>query len=183
MPNGIDELASEIANLKAYQLLQYKIFGVTAEFSEKIKCLAIFLANQIAYDLSVDHFLNSELIISGLPKYDDYKVHANKQFEFRIKDKLDIGIFLQPFDIGPYKSLLNILSGSYHAQRSIIFFVNLTSRKDWSINLMKENFKGINFIRDNKNLDLFRTLDVLITVDSTCAIDFHEYSNFLKIIG
>ena len=25
------------------------------------------------------------------------------QFEFRIKDKLDIGIFLQPFDIGPYK--------------------------------------------------------------------------------
>ena len=183
MPNGIDELASEIANFKSIPTFAIQDFwGNRGVFRENQMPSHIFLANQIAYDLSVDHFLNSDLIISGLPKYDDYKGHANKQFEFRIKDKLDIGIFLQPFDIGPYKKIfLNILSGLLPcSKKHNIFCKPHPAEKIDSINLMKENFKGINFIRDNKNLDLFRTLDVLITVDSTCAIDFHEYCQFFE---
>ena len=183
MPNGIDELASEIANLKCIPTFAVQDFwGNRGVFRENQMPSHIFLANQTAYDLSVDHFLNSKLIITGLPKYDDYKVHANKKFEFIQQDKLEIGIFLQPFDIGPYKKIfLNILSGLLpHSKKHNIFCKPHPAEKIDSINLMKENFKGINFISENNNLDLFRTLDVLITVDSTCAIDFHEYCQFFE---
>ena len=182
--DGIDEIACQVAkNLGIPTFAVQDYWGNQGKFKSNQIPDYIFLGNEIAYDLSVDFYEGiSELVITGLPKYDGYRTIAKEKYIKQTHDGLNIGIFLQPLSIDAYlrssEGILDSLSSLSSINRLFCKFHPATTKEESSS--IQKKYPYFDIEKEPDNLVLFNKTDILVTVDSTCAIDFFEYAKFLN---
>lgn len=182
--NGIDEIASQVA--RAFLIPTFAIqdfWGNRGVFTIEQIPQNIFIANKFAKSISTEFFLDSNLIVTGLPKYDEFisreLVETNKPTNIKKR----VVVFMQPLDFELYyRSYHSILESLQKLSKDITIiskFHPATSK--FHIEEFKTKYSKIDFCFNKKNIELFEELDLLITVDSTCAIDFYEFSQVTGI--